>query len=74
MREPGTELAVRRERLAAELKGLRDGLQEEIGWAPRALRWIVPIVALAAGLAAGVALRRNLPRLRGAAPPQRRRR
>jgi len=74
MRVPESELALRRERLAAELDDLRSGLQEEVGWSPRSLRWIVPIVALAAGLVAGVALRRNLPRLRGEATPRRRRR
>jgi len=54
-----------RERFAAGLDGLRGDLHEELGWAPRGLRWIVPIVALAAGVVAGVALKRNLPRLRG---------
>ena len=47
---------------------------EELGWAPSGLRWIVPIVALAVGVVAGVALKRNLPRLRGDAPAPRRRR
>ena len=68
------DLASTRERFAVDLDELRGNLQEELGWAPRGLRWIVPIVALAAGLAAGIALKRNLPRLRGeSALPKRRR-
>ncbi len=63
-----TELDATRERFAADLDALRGNLHEELGWAPKGLRWIVPIVALAAGVVAGVALRRNLPRLGGAAP------
>jgi hypothetical protein len=65
MRREPEALAEVRERFAADLEGLRSDLHEELGWAPRGLRWIVPIVALAAGIAAGVALKRNLPRLRG---------
>ncbi len=69
------EVAVTRERFAADLDDLRGKLHEELGWAPRGLRWIVPIVALAAGLVAGVAVRRNLPHLGGESSiPQRRRR
>ncbi len=56
------ELAAARARFAADLDDLRRDLHEEVGWAPRGLRWIVPIVALAAGVFAGVVLRRNLPR------------
>ncbi|MEO7794669.1 MAG: hypothetical protein ABIV06_07820 [Thermoanaerobaculia bacterium] len=61
-----------RERFAAGFDDLRGNLHEELGWAPRGLRWIIPVVALAAGLAAGVVLKRNLPRLRGEAPSRRR--
>lgn len=68
------ELEVARERFAAGIDDLRVHLHEELGWAPKGLRWIVPMVALAAGVVAGVALKRNLPRLRGDAPPKRRRR
>ncbi len=74
MRPKSAELEAARERFAADVDGLRDNLHEELGWAPRGLRWIVPIVALAAGVVAGVALKRNLPRLRGEASPKRRRR
>lgn len=72
--EPG-ELSATRERFAADLDDLRGNLQEELGWAPRGLRWVVPIVALAAGLVAGIALKRNLPSRRrsGAASSRRRR-
>lgn len=68
------ELAASRELFANELDGLRASFHEELGWAPKGLRWVVPIVALAAGVVAGAALRRNLPRRRGAAPLERRRR
>ncbi len=74
MRERLAELTARRDRFAAEVDDLRTGLHEELGWAPSGLRWIVPLVALAAGVVAGVALRRNLPRLREATPSRRRRR
>lgn len=66
------ELEATRERFAADLNDLRRNLHEELGWAPRGLRWIVPIVALAAGVVAGVALKRNLPRLRRDSPRLRR--
>lgn len=56
------ELETTRERFATDLDELRANLREELGWAPRGLRWIVPIVALAVGVVAGVALRRSLPR------------
>ena len=69
------ELSETRERFAGDLDDLRGKLQEEVGWAPRGLRWVVPIVALAAGLVAGAALKRHLPRLRpDSSPPKRRRR
>lgn len=74
MSETRAALAATRERFAADLDALRGNLQEELGWAPTGLRWIVPIVALAVGVVAGVALKRNLPRLRGGAPSSRRRR
>jgi len=66
------ELEATRERFATDLDHLRSHLREELGWAPRGLRWIVPIVALAVGVVAGVALRRNLPRPRSASPRLRR--
>lgn len=57
------ELETTRERFAADLDDLRGNLHEELGWAPRSLRWIVPMVAMAVGVVTGVALRRKLPRL-----------
>ena len=74
MSDERTELEARRERFASDLDELRGNLHEELGWAPKGLRWIVPIVALAVGVVAGVAIKRNLPRLRdGARSPRRRR-
>ncbi len=74
MSDERTELEARRERFASGLDELRGNLHEELGWAPKGLRWIVPIVALAVGVVAGVALKRNLPRLRdGERSPRRRR-
>lgn len=73
MKRDPDELAATRERFAADLDELRGNFEEELGWAPRGLRWVVPIVALAAGLVAGLALKRNLPRRRRvAALPKRR--
>ena len=74
MTTDSAELARARERFAADLDDVRGTLHEELGWAPRGLRWIVPIVALAAGLVAGVAVRRNLPRIGGGASLAKRRR
>ncbi len=72
MTREASELGATRERFARDLDELRGSLHEELGWAPRGLRWIVPIVALAAGIVAGVALKRNLPRLRPDRPRLRR--
>jgi len=58
------EIEKQRLRFESSLDDLRDALEEELGWAPRARRWAVPIVAGAVGLVAGLVLRRNLPRLR----------
>ena len=74
MSDERTDLEARRERFASGLDELRGNLHEELGWARKGLCWIVPIVALAVGVVAGVALKRNLPRLRdGARSPRRRR-
>jgi hypothetical protein len=53
-----------RERFEASLEELRGAVESELGWAPRAARWVTPLVAVAAGLALGMAVRRALPRLR----------
>lgn len=69
------ELDSARERFAAELSDVRENLHEDFGWAPRGLRWVVPMVALAAGVFAGAVVKRNLPGLLlKASPPKRRRR
>jgi hypothetical protein len=74
MTDTPNDVAAARERFAADLDGLRGSFREELGWAPRGFVWIVPIVALAAGVVAGVTLKRNLPRLLGSARPRRLRR
>lgn len=66
------ELEATRERFATDLDRVRGNLHEELGWAPRGLRWIVPMVALAVGVVTGVAMRRNLPRMRPNPPRLRR--
>ncbi|MEO8276312.1 MAG: hypothetical protein ABI639_08835 [Thermoanaerobaculia bacterium] len=58
------ELEATREQFATELDDLRGTLHEELGLRALGRRWIVPIVAIAVGVVAGVALRRNLPRPR----------
>lgn len=53
-----------RARLERSLDELGAAVEQELGWAPRLGAWLGPLVAGAVGLAAGLALRRNLPRLR----------
>lgn len=53
-----------RQRFEQSLEDLRSAVDRELGWAPRLSRWAVPLVAAAAGLALGLAVRRALPRLR----------
>jgi len=53
-----------RERFERSLEDLRSAFDQEVGWAPRLSRWAVPLIALAAGVALGVAVRRTLPRAR----------
>jgi len=57
------ELARSRKRFERSLAELGEAVEQETGWAPRVGRWVVPVVAGAVGLVAGIALRRNLPRL-----------
>lgn len=54
-----------RRRFEESLDDLRSAVDRELGWAPKLSRWAVPLVAAAAGLALGLAVRRALPRLRG---------
>jgi len=58
------ELERRRRQFEASLDDLRKELEAEFGWAPRARRWALPIVAGAVGLVSGLIVRRNFPRLR----------
>ncbi len=52
-----------RERFERSLDELRTALDQELGWLPKVNRWLLPLVAGAAGLAIGLVVRRNLPRL-----------
>ena len=55
-------LAERRRELEARYEDVRRAVAREIGWAPKAKTWALPIVAFASGLAAAawlVARRRN---------------
>ncbi len=51
-----------RRRFERTLADVQDSIEREIGWAPRALAWVVPLVGVAAGIALGIAVRRALPR------------
>ena len=53
-----------RDRFVDELDGIRGSLHEEWGWAPRGARWILPAIAVVAGLTAGGFLRRRWRRRR----------
>lgn len=53
-----------RERFERSLRDLGSAVESELGWAPKLAGWLLPLVAAAVGLAAGTAVRRNLPRLR----------
>ncbi|HLF56553.1 MAG TPA: hypothetical protein VI942_06875 [Thermoanaerobaculia bacterium] len=58
------DLRASRVRFEHSLRELSDAAGRELGWAPKLSRWLLPLVAGAVGLAIGVAVRRNLPRLR----------
>ncbi len=58
-RPVGEELDERRRDLEERVADLRDALSREFGWAPRAATWLLPMLAGAAGLAAGLLLRRS---------------
>ena len=45
-------LAERRRELEARFEDVRRALESEIGWAPKAKAWSLPVVAFASGLAA----------------------
>ncbi len=56
-------VAASRQRFETSLDDLRRQIDRQFGAAPRIARWALPLVAGAVGLVAGLALRRNLPRL-----------
>jgi len=58
------ELMRSRRRFERALDEVRDALEAEVGWAPKLKRWALPVAVLAAGIVAGLAARRGLPRLR----------
>ncbi len=45
-------LADSRRELEARLDDVRHALKSEIGWAPKAKTWVLPMVAFASGMAA----------------------
>jgi hypothetical protein len=56
------ELAKSRARFERALDELRGALGAEFGWVPKARRWALPLAVAAAGLVAGLAVRRALRR------------
>lgn len=67
-------VSVRRAELAGQLRELQETVRSELGWAPRSLPWVIPMVAAATGLVLGVALRRRVgrrgPRMRRPRAPE----
>lgn len=53
------ELEASRRAVEERLGELREAVRQDLGWVPRTRRWIVPVVALASGLALAAALRRR---------------
>ena len=56
-----SDLDQSRERLERSLDDLRHAIDAEVGWLPKARRWALPLAVAAAGLVAGLAVRRALP-------------
>ena len=54
-----SELEERRRDFEIRLEEAHVSLEEAVGWAPRAKAWVLPLVAMAAGLAAALFLRRS---------------
>lgn len=61
--EVARAIAEQRQRVEGQLRTIQSTVASELGWAPRATLWALPLAAAAAGMALGAALRR---RLRGA--------
>jgi hypothetical protein len=55
---PQQLLAERRLEMQDRLAELRSASEESFGWAPKAKTWLVPVLVGAAGLVAGMAVRR----------------
>ncbi len=55
------ELAARRREVEHRLREVRRALGRELGWAPRSRPWLFALLALAAGLALGLAVKGRRP-------------
>lgn len=53
-----SELEERRRDFENRLEEAHSTLEEAVGWAPRAKAWVLPLIAMGAGLAAALFLRR----------------
>ncbi len=58
------ELEQRRRDFSARLEEAHAALERDLGWAPRAKPWILPLIALGTGLGAALWLRRGRRRRR----------
>jgi hypothetical protein len=56
-----SETSRERQRVEENLTRLREAIGREIGWAPRARAWILPIAAFAVGVAVALNRRAALP-------------
>lgn len=54
-----SELEERRRDFEIRLEQAHASLEEAVGWAPRAKAWVLPLLAMGAGLAAALFLRRS---------------
>lgn len=53
-----SDLEERRRDFEVRLEQAHASLEEAVGWAPRAKAWLLPLIAIGAGLAAALFLRR----------------
>ncbi|MCP4659263.1 MAG: hypothetical protein GY856_27960 [bacterium] len=51
------ELSQHREQVEERLTALHNALESELGWAPKAKAWVIPLMAFACGVALAFALR-----------------